>query len=162
MKKLFLALAVFALLSGCQEKVEVVKHSDAKAVEQTKNKAQRPWKESPLFQSGSYTMLGENGRLGFIYDDSETMKFYPNKPQKYMWHFWGKDEEFDGDLKVMATHEKDGKQVTVLKGVPFAGPHNGADRHVPSTMSLPESGMWRLDAYIGDKLFGSVYIKVYE
>jgi hypothetical protein len=28
------------------------------------------WKLSPLFKSGAHTMIGEEGRLGFIYDDS--------------------------------------------------------------------------------------------
>lgn len=47
------------------------------------------WEQSPVFESGGYTMIGEEGRLGFIYDESEVMKFYPNKTQKYMWHFGG-------------------------------------------------------------------------
>ncbi|WP_010194794.1 hypothetical protein [Bacillus sp. m3-13] len=42
------------------------------------------WKESALFESGDYTMIGEQGRIGFIFDDSENNKFYPNKEQKYM------------------------------------------------------------------------------
>lgn len=40
------------------------------------------WKESPIFESGSYTMIGEEGHLDFIYDDSENLRFFPNKTQK--------------------------------------------------------------------------------
>jgi len=29
-------------------------------------------------------------------------------------------------------------------------------------MELPKSGMWKLDAYIGDEIFGSVYVKVHK
>ncbi|WP_257009368.1 hypothetical protein [Bacillus sp. 7884-1] len=43
-------------------------------------------------------MIGEKERLGFIYDHSEVLIFYPNKTQKYMWHFWGEDKELEGKL----------------------------------------------------------------
>ncbi|MEY2196994.1 hypothetical protein AB7942_30495 [Neobacillus sp. BF23-41] len=137
-------------------------------IDETVNKNQHKrnralnWNESSLFKAGNYTLIGEKGRLGFIYDDSEVLRFYPNKTQKYMWHFWGEDKEFEGKLKVVATHENDSEQITVLEGVDLSGPNNGADRHTPSNMSLPKSGMWKLDAYIGDTLFGTVFIKVHK
>ena len=74
-KKLILICTVILLLviASCNDeepiKDEVIQHN---------------WNESHLFKSGSYTMIGEEGRLGFIYDDSEVVKFYPNKTQKYM------------------------------------------------------------------------------
>ncbi|WP_108587968.1 hypothetical protein [Paenisporosarcina sp. OV554] len=120
------------------------------------------WEQSPLFESGKYTMIGEEGRLGFIYDDDdEVVKFYPNKKQKYMWHFWGEEEEFDGVLKVIGTHENDAEEIYVTGGG-LGGPNNGADKHAPSNMSLPKSGMWKLDAYIGENLLGTVYVKVHK
>ena len=119
------------------------------------------WNESALFESGSYTMIGEEGRLGFIYDDEEVVRFYPDKVQKYMWHFWGDENEFEGNLKVIGTHENDAAPLTVFEGG-LGGANNGADRHAPSNMSLPASGMWKLDAYIGESLFGTVYVKVHE
>ena len=120
------------------------------------------WEESPMFQVNDYQMIGEEGRLGFIYDNTEETKFYPDKTQKYMWHFWGNEDELKGELKVIAFHKESGEQVTVLEGRPLAGPNNGADRHVPSNMSLPKKGLWKLEAYIGDQLFGTVFVKVYE
>lgn len=121
------------------------------------------WEESPLFETGSYTMIGEEGRLGFIYDDSEVTRFYPNKVQKYMWHFWGEEEEFTGDLKVVATHEGNEKQIILLEGKELSSSaYNGADHVVPSNMSLPKSGMWKLNAYIGGKQFGTIFLKVYS
>ncbi|MBK3495258.1 hypothetical protein JFL43_10420 [Viridibacillus sp. YIM B01967] len=121
------------------------------------------WKESPLFESGNYTMIGEEGRLGFIYDDSEVIKFYPDKVHKYMWHFWGTKEELEHPLKVIATHETGGDSITLFGGDGNdVSPLNGADMSLPTNMSLPKSGMWKLDAYFDDKLFGSVYVKVHE
>lgn len=149
MKKAMLILMLGVLLAGCSDDTN-------QTVKEEK------WKESSLFKSGDYTMMGEKGRLGFIYDDSEVLRFYPNKTQKYMWHFWGKDQEFKGKLKVVAKHENGNEQITVLKDIVVAGAHNGADRHIPSNMSLPNSGMWKLDAYFGDKLFGSIYVKVHK
>lgn len=128
--------------------------------ETQESKQQRKWKQSSLFSSGSYTMIGEENKLGFIYDDSEVVRFYPYKNQKYMWHFWGNKS---GDkLDVVATNEKSGKKVKLINQVALAGENNGADTHTPSLMSLPYSGMWKLDAYINDALFGSVFVKVHE
>ena len=122
------------------------------------------WKESPLFESGGYTMIGEEGRLGFIYDDGEGSRFYPNKTYKYMWHFWGNEDELIGDFEVLGTHENSNEEIIIVpKGKnSFLSPNNGADNHYPTNMTLPKSGMWKLDAYIGDKLFGSVYVKVHK
>jgi len=120
------------------------------------------WKESSLFNSGSYTMIGEEGKLGFIYNDSEADKFYPNKTNKYMWHFWGESSDLEGkELKVVGTNN-DNEQIDIFEGSILYGPINGADAHYPSQMTLPSEGIWRLDAYVGEKLFGSVYVKVYE
>ncbi|MDQ0273262.1 hypothetical protein [Cytobacillus purgationiresistens] len=52
------------------------------------------WEESSLFTSGNYTMIGEEGGIGFIFGGNETSKHNPDKIQKYMCHFWGSEEEF--------------------------------------------------------------------
>ncbi|MEK4485657.1 hypothetical protein MHH81_08635 [Psychrobacillus sp. FSL H8-0484] len=92
-------------------------------------------------------MIGEEGRLGFIYDDSEVLKFYPNKTQKYMWHFWGDEKELDGRLKVIATNQDEGEQVFLTETVHLSGPINGADGSHHTHMSLPKKGIWKMDAY---------------
>lgn len=154
-KKLILICVAFLALviAGCNDeetiKEEVIQHN---------------WNESPLFESGSYTMIGEEGRLGFIYDDSEVVRFYPNKTQKYMWHFWGNEEELIGDFKVLGTHENSDEEITIVpkRENSFLSPNNGANQHFPTTMTLPKSGMWKLDAYVGDRIFGSIYVKVHK
>jgi hypothetical protein len=42
------------------------------------------------------------------------------------------------------------------------GPINGADAHISSNISLPTSGLWKLDAYLGGKLKGSIIVDVKE
>ncbi|MEG0416715.1 MAG: hypothetical protein RR565_11340, partial [Erysipelothrix sp.] len=140
------------IIAGCSDEVSIEKKEEV---------TQHNWKESPLFESGGYTMIGEEGRLGFIYDDAEVVRFYPDQVQKYMWHFWGEEQELEGELKVVATHEHDDEEIYVTGGG-LSSANNGADKHTPSHMSLPKSGMWKLDAYIEGNLFGSVYVKVHE
>lgn len=145
---------------GCSESSLASKDESTAAREKTKT-TENEWEVSPLFMVEDYSMIGEEGRLGFIYDESEVTRLYPNKTQKYMWHFWGTDEDFEGNLKIVATNEDEKTSIIIAEGE-LAGENNGANRHFPSTISLPKSGIWKLDAYIGDKLFESIFFKVYE
>lgn len=155
MKKIIFICAVLLslVIAGCTDEEPIKKEF-----------IQHNWNESPLFKSGNYTMIGEEGRLGFIYDDSEVVRFYPNKTQKYMWHFWGNEDELIGDIEILGTHENSDEELVIVpkRENSFLSPNNGADQHLPTNMMLPKSGMWKLDAYIGDSLFGSVYVKVHE
>jgi len=141
------------VIAGCNDeeqiKEEVIQHN---------------WNESSLFESDGVPMIGEEGRLGFLYEDIEGLRFYPNKTQKYMWHFWGNEDELIGDFKVLGTHENSNEEIIVVpkKEMSILSPNNGANQHSPTNMTLPKSGMWKLDAYIGDKIFGSVYVKVHK
>ncbi|MGO1059198.1 S26 family signal peptidase [Planococcus sp. FY231025] len=122
------------------------------------------WEMSPLFESNNFSMIGEEGRAGFIYGDDEATRFYENKVQKYMWHFWGSEEELAGTFKVIGTHEKSGEEIVVVPEAeqPFLSSNNGADHHIPTQMSLPYKGMWRLEAIFNDKVFGTVFVEVEE
>lgn len=119
------------------------------------------WNESPLFETNGYTLIGEEGRAGFIY--GEEARFSVNSPQKYMWHFWGSDVELTGNFKVLGKHENSSEEITVVpeeKTLP--NPNNGADHHIPTIMELPEKGMWQLKAMINEKVIGIVYVKAHE
>ena len=154
---LIISCIILLVIFGCNSVVE----EKADALTKIEHKEER-WKQSPLFEAGGYTMIGEEGRLGFIYDDSEVLKFYPNKTQKYMWHFWGDEEELDGRFKVIATNQDDGEQVLLTETVHLTGPINEADSSHHTHMSLPKIGMWKMDAYIDDKLFGTIYVEAHK
>ncbi|MED3646844.1 hypothetical protein P4475_08435, partial [Halalkalibacterium halodurans] len=47
----------------------------------------------------------ESGKIYFIFDDDEATRFYPNKENNYIWHFWGEPDELTGGFKVIGTHE---------------------------------------------------------
>jgi hypothetical protein len=155
MKKLFLLslLMLIILLSGCKSENKV----DVQA--------------SPTFTSGVYTLYGVKGKIGILAPGG----FKANVGNKYMWHFWGTKEELSQKpVKVEAINLKTKKKVKTL--VDNAGtnnekmvweydaspgaPNNGADAHLTSGMKLPSSGLWKLDAYLGGKLFGSVVVEV--
>ena len=160
-KKVIFTVLIFTIsivATGCSNDVESAE--DQENILSGPNESN--WDVSPLFNSDGYTMIGEEGRIGFIYDDSEVVRFYPDKVNKYMWHFWGKDEEFDEPLKITATHKKNGGEIILFEDLPVSGANNGADRHLPSNFSLPDSGKWRLDAFFGNEFFGSIIVEVYE
>lgn len=152
---LLLTLLLFLIvIGGCHEKESPKAISKVNKNVETSYK----WEKSNVFESNGYEMLGKKDKIGIIY--SKESIFEVNKPKKYMWHFWGKEDEFSGELKVIATHEQEKQEIILLEGRPLAGSNNGATQHVPSNFSLPKKGMWKLDAYIGDKLFGSIIVEV--
>jgi hypothetical protein len=129
----------------------------------TKKGSQSNWKQSEMFEAGGYTMIGEKDRIGIIYDGSEVLRFYPDKEQKYMWHFWGKSEEFTNEFKIVAFREGSDEKL-VISDMQLAGPNNTADQHSPSMMSLPKPGLWKLEVYFDGKTkpFGSVVVEVHD
>ncbi|MDP5275224.1 hypothetical protein [Chengkuizengella axinellae] len=155
-------------IAGCnkfiiKKKEELV--TSVKIEEQTKS-----WEQSPLFEYDIYTMIGEEGRIGFIYDDDEVSKFYPDKTQKYMWHIWDEDEKLEGEVEIYATHEDEEESIYMLSSTLTSYKYR-VDKpdtiihKIPSGMSLPKSGMWRFDVFIGqDKSqpYASIYVKVHE
>ncbi|GAA0842785.1 DUF4871 domain-containing protein [Paenibacillus glucanolyticus] len=113
------------------------------------------WEPSPSFKSGVYDMTGVEGRLGFI-----NPGFIAGQPNKYMWHFWGRSEELTGDLFITAVKRNTSKIIDVFETTLRPGKHNGADAAIPTTMSLPSAGQWRIMASINGQLFGSVIVEV--
>ncbi|MGG3283109.1 DUF4871 domain-containing protein [Paenibacillus solani] len=113
------------------------------------------WEPSPSFVSGNYAMIGVEGRLGFIHPG-----LVAGQPNKYMWHFWGRDEELTGDLDITAVKKDTTEIIEVFRSKLRPGKHNGADATLPTTMSLPSPGLWRIMTSIDGQLFGSVIVEV--
>ena len=124
---------------------------------QQESKENSEEKKTEKFEAGSYTMLGIENQVGFIY-----APFRAGENQKYMWHFWGEEGELQGEFEVKGTHVDSGETVDVFQAQNLAGPINGADASIPSMMSLPESGEWQLDTTIGGEHFGTITVDVKE
>jgi hypothetical protein len=144
MKNFILIIISFAVLVGCTQNTDTSQKEDN-------------WEVSPFFHVGIYKMIGLEGKLGFIY-----VPFKANKGQKYMWHFWGEEKELKGNFEVVATNKETEENITVFQRDSLAGAHNSANAHTPSMIMLPTAGLWRLDAYIGGTLFGTIIVEVQE
>jgi hypothetical protein len=136
-----------------------------------------PWRSTSTFNlpyTGNdgmpynYVLAGEKDKVGFLVgpyqnDKGELLEQQPiiaGKGNKYMWHFWGSKEELEGSFNVMAVKEGTTREIDVFSARGLGGPLNGADAANPSSMELPEAGMWRLNVYIHDQLFSSIYVRV--
>lgn len=122
---------------------------------------------------GEYLLIGEEGKVGFLVGSGKKgeaveEKIIANKANKYMWHFWGDKDSISGDFKVVGTN-KEGKEHPVLisgdeKVWKYSNtsisPNNGADSHIASNMVFPTSGLWKLEIYFNEKLFGEIVINV--
>ena len=122
---------------------------------------------------GEYLLIGEEGKVGFLVGSGKKgevveEKIIANKANKYMWHFWGDKDSISGDFKVVGT-DKEGKEHPVLVSGDDTvwqysntsiSPNNGADSHIPSNMVFPTSGLWKLEIYFNEKLFGEIVINV--
>ncbi|GIO12640.1 hypothetical protein J19TS2_21950 [Cohnella xylanilytica] len=115
------------------------------------------WKPSGSFVSGPFEMTGVKDKLAFIHPG-----FVAGKGNKYMWHFWGTDEEIGGDFQVFGVKRGSGELVKVFEGQVRPSPHNGADAAIPSSMMLPSAGAWKLVVTINERWFGTVVVEVRE
>ncbi|MDR6549214.1 DUF4871 domain-containing protein [Paenibacillus qinlingensis] len=119
------------------------------------------WEISPIFQSGNYWMRGLEKQVGFI-----DAGFIAGRTNKYMWHFWGTDEELDGPFQILAVREGSNTLIEVFSSNAFSSANalgqanNGADRHLPTSMMLPERGRWRLLPYVHGRLLNSIVVDV--
>jgi len=110
------------------------------------------------FTSENLSLIGEPQLVGFTQSKEE--KIIASKPGKYGWHFWGESVKTGDFLCVKGTHQLTNNEVELVSNTKLLGQNSGADNHAPTKMTFQKSGMWKLDAYIDGKLFGSVYVKV--
>jgi hypothetical protein len=156
LKITILAILFSLLLIGCSDTEQTIKEVK--------------WEESATLvreivvtddgQKGDFVFrIGDNGKLGF----GEYGPFIAGQEQKYMWHFWGDEKVLTKPFKVIGVSKTDEK-ITVyqLPASNSLAPNTGADHHLPSTMMLPSPGLWRLEVYFDDKLFGNVVVDVKE
>jgi hypothetical protein len=156
-KSLFIVVVFLVVISsvGCSKK--------------TINKTEENWEESPALvrevvitddgQTEDFVFrIGDNGKLGI----GEYGPFIAGESQKYMWHFWGEQEILIQPYTVKGINKETDDEITVFENPASnsLGPNNGADHHIPSMMMLPSAGLWKLEAYFGDDLFGNVIVNV--
>lgn len=117
----------------------------------------KPWAVSPVFHVANDTLRGIEGKIGLI-----EKPFIVNQTDEYTWRLWGKPEDLaNKKFKVIANRENgDG---AFFEEVPIPLRHSGsttAITSIPYTMKLIDKGLYRLDAYVDNQLFGSVTVNV--
>ncbi|MGF2617433.1 hypothetical protein FZC84_15080 [Rossellomorea vietnamensis] len=101
-------------------------------------------------------IIGNENKSGVIGMDMPSLT-----PQKWMWHLWGnKSSEFT----VAGFHRGSQTVHPILDNgwkwtMQLGSAVNGADAHVPSSVTIPKGGEWAFLLYDGDKLFD---VLVYE
>lgn len=122
---------------------------------------------------GEDILIGKEGKVGFLVGsgkvgEATTLPIIANQTNKYMWHFWGKEDEISGDFKVIGVNEageehpilvSSNNSVWAYENVGMS-PKNGADSHIPSTLNFPSSGLWTLNVYFNDVFFEEIVVKV--
>jgi len=132
-----------------------------------------PWEESPTFEvpisvGSEYVLIGEQGKFGFLIgpyrieagERKYDLPIVAERPNKYMWFLWGSKELLQGSFAVTAVKEGSRQEIGVVSPLGLGSQSSLDYTQIPTTMNLPEPGMWRLNAYVGNRLFGSVYVRV--
>lgn len=157
-KYLVLAILMLILLSACSNETA--------------------GKETPILSStfslpvtfqdgneGEYVLVGEKGKLAFQIHSSERDEIieltpiYAEQTDKYIWYLWG-EALSNKSFEVIGTHTETGEKLVVVEETVLGNELNGADAHTPSSMMFPTSGVWKLDAYINEDLFGNIMVEV--
>ncbi|MFC0561691.1 hypothetical protein [Halalkalibacter alkalisediminis] len=158
-KYLMLAILMLILLSAC---------STNETVEEETPILSSTFSLPVTFQDdneGEYVLLGEKGKLAFQIHSSERDEIielspiYAEQPDKYMWYLWGEGLS-NKSFKVIGTNTETGEELLIVKETVLGNELNGADAHTPSSMMFPISGVWKLDAYVDEELFGNIMVEV--
>ena len=171
MRYVITLLSLFMMITGCSTEKSNIDTKEAQT-----NAKEENWQLSPSFtitkpgpngKDVPYDLRGVKGILAIV--DAPVIAETNNKQ---LLHFWGGTPEkteqlFNKRVKVIGTSKDDGKAVTAFEssiGVPnedmIKPPHHYAES--VGYLILPSKGIWKLDAYVEDKLFGSIIVEVQD
>ncbi|MDX8364320.1 hypothetical protein [Cytobacillus sp. IB215665] len=159
MKKNIICIFLIGILVGCSEQTVTEEN----------------WEVSPTFtiKSGDREreLRGYKSEVAFL----DTMDFLVDKAGKTRWFFWGEElEEVNEEhFKLIGIHKNTGEEKTLIdsKGWEVVSQNYketgikgvlGAQSSQHTMFTLPTAGLWRLNAYISDKLYGSIVVEVEE
>ncbi|PEZ06347.1 DUF4871 domain-containing protein [Bacillus sp. AFS018417] len=173
MKKLGTVLLLSCLITGCTTTVK--KSTSPKIIETIQPQNNIPsffhlsilkdvnWEESPSFQHDKISVKGIQDKVAIV-----DATWIANQPNKYMWFFLNSNIP-SGKLTVIAIKQGSTKPVPVLFQDEITGNVWTAPQEItkditsiPSSMLLPSSGLWLLNVYIGEKLYGQIVVHVEE
>ncbi|MGJ9383844.1 DUF4871 domain-containing protein [Salipaludibacillus sp. CF4.18] len=132
----------------------------------------KDWEITPTFtvktENGERVFQGIEGEIAFM-----EMEFKVGQEGKTRWFIWGEDlqEVNRENLVVIATHKDSQEEKVVIDSNHWevSNPEYedesfksilGAQASQHAVFSLPSSGLWRLDAYVGKKHYRSIIVEV--
>ncbi len=140
----------------------------------TKDKINQNWDISPTFilpvtigdkGKGELTLIGKEGKLGL-----QVQQFIKGNQDKLFWYFWddspeetnqliGKRIDIIGTTKEVANEEATVHELySGMLNASISDNDKVANGH--SLITFPTEGIWKLDAYVDDKFFGSIVVEV--
>ncbi|PHA01147.1 DUF4871 domain-containing protein [Bacillus pseudomycoides] len=170
MKKLGTVLLLSSLIVGCTTTVD-----SKKIIETTQPQNNIPsffhlsilkdvnWEESPSFEHDKISLKGIENKVALV-----DTTWIANQPKKYMWFFLAPNPP-SGKLTIVALKQGSTKLVPVFfqderTGNVWTAPQEITKdiTSISSIMSLPSAGLWLLNVYIGEKLYGQIVVHVEE
>lgn len=159
MKKITLFLSLIVMLVGCSEG--------------KKTDAEENWDVTSTFtvksEDHETVLRGVDGEVAFL----NTMEFIVGQQGKTRWFFWGEElkEINEGNFKLIGIHKGTGEEQTLVdsNNWEIVNPEYkdvetksilGAQSSQHTVFSIPSPGLWRLNAYIGEKFYGSIVVEV--
>ncbi|WLR53264.1 DUF4871 domain-containing protein [Bacillus tianshenii] len=139
------------------------------------------WNETESFTAEgkqSYELKGHEGEIAFL----DSGEFVANEPKQTKWFFWNNEDvkvkkqnfklvgiqKLDGKKEKLLVHKNNAK-VWATEIQEASKSRNigttiqsiiSADASQPVLMSFPSPGLWKLKAYVNDKLYGTIIVDV--
>lgn len=159
MKKIILFVSLAVMLVGCSEG--------------EKTDTEEKWEVTQTFtvksEDHETVLRGDDGEVAFL----DTMDFLVGEQGKTRWFFWGDElkEVNEENFKLIGINKETGEEKTLIdsNNWEIVNPEYkdveiksvlGAQSSQHTVFSIPSAGLWRLDAYIGEKLYGSIVVEV--
>lgn len=126
-----------------------------------KNANQSDWELSGTFEAGGIKMYGKEGRLGFAPQGNSNI----SKGGHFIIYFWGKPEELASTYKLIGVHKETGTTQTLYPEWEVSKSESpvGANAQSGAKFTLDKDGnkkgKWRLEVYMGDRLFDSIVVE---
>jgi hypothetical protein len=155
---MILCISLLLIVTGCSEPIS------------------QNWLLSPTFKipvtfgdgtKGEYVLVGEEGKVGFQIGSGKEGEAIPQpiikeKPNKYMWYFWGETKEIEGEWKIVGINEKGKEQNDFIIKPATIPPFSNTETHtkIPTQMVFPTAGLWKLEVFISNKLYGEIVLNV--
>lgn len=126
----------------------------------------KQYSTSEKFQFDNLMMIGKKDRIGFVKlnGDPENL-FVSKKGALYLWRFFGKESDFQGDLQLKGIKKSDKEEITLANSKEiiietFGSNQKGVEKSLK--MSFPSPGVWEIKVYFGDKFFDSISVEVLD